>query len=63
MVTLEQTFRPHLDEVDTALNGEEMVLLHLGSNTYYSLNMTGTRIWQGVLFFLQMHMIGGECYV
>jgi coenzyme PQQ synthesis protein D (PqqD) len=48
MVTLEQIFRPHPDVVDTALDGEEMVLLHLGSQTYYSLNMTGTRIWQGV---------------
>jgi hypothetical protein len=25
-----------------------VVLLHLDSKTYYSLNPTGTRIWQGV---------------
>jgi hypothetical protein len=48
MIRLEQRVRVHPDVVDTELDGEEMVLLHLGSQTYYSLNMTGTRIWQGV---------------
>lgn len=31
--------------VDTELDGE-IVLLHLESKTYYSLNLTGMRIWQ-----------------
>jgi hypothetical protein len=34
--------------VDTELEGGETVLLHLGSTTYYSLNPTGTQIWQGL---------------
>ena len=30
------------------LEGEESVLLHLESQTYYSLNSTGTQIWQAM---------------
>jgi hypothetical protein len=48
MDTLTQTVRPHPEVVDTALNTGETVLLHLESTTYYSLNVTGTRIWQGL---------------
>jgi hypothetical protein len=33
--------------VDTRLDGEVM-LLHLDTKTYYSLNPTGERIWQGL---------------
>ena len=46
MVTLAQTVRPHPEVVDTALDTGETVLLHLDSKTYYSLNGTGTQIWQ-----------------
>jgi len=46
MVTLAQTVRPHPDVVDTTLDTGETVLLHLDSKTYYSLNLTGTQIWQ-----------------
>jgi hypothetical protein len=48
MVTLTQTLRPHPEVVDTALDTGETVLLQLESQTYYSLNTTGTRIWQGL---------------
>jgi hypothetical protein len=34
--------------VDTELDDGEGVLLHLTSKTYYSLNVTGVRIWQGL---------------
>jgi Coenzyme PQQ synthesis protein D (PqqD) len=48
MVTLTQTVWPHPKVVDTQLDTGETVLLHLESQTYYSLNVTGTRIWQGL---------------
>ena len=48
MCTLTQQVRPHPEVVDTELADGETVLLHLGSTTYYSLNITGTRIWQGL---------------
>jgi hypothetical protein len=34
--------------VDTALETGDTVLLQLESKTYYSLNVTGTCIWQGL---------------
>jgi Coenzyme PQQ synthesis protein D (PqqD) len=48
MVTLDQKVQPHPDVVDTELDTGEMVLLHLESKSYYSLNATGTRIWQNL---------------
>jgi hypothetical protein len=48
MLTLEQRVRPHPEVVDTTLDEGEVVLLHLESKTYYSLNLTGQRIWQGI---------------
>ena len=48
MLTLDQRLRPHPEVVDTELEEGEVVLLHLQSKTYYSLNLTGTRIWQGL---------------
>jgi hypothetical protein len=47
-MTLDHQVRPHPDVVDTELDGEETVVLHLESKQYYSLNPTGTRIWQGL---------------
>jgi hypothetical protein len=47
-VALAQKLRPHPEVVDTELDEGEVVLLHLQSKTYYSLNRTGARIWQGV---------------
>jgi hypothetical protein len=46
MITLEQRVSPHPEVVDTELDSGEVVLLHLESTTYYSLNLTGGRIWQ-----------------
>jgi Coenzyme PQQ synthesis protein D (PqqD) len=48
MNTLDQKFGLHPQVVDTRLDEGEVVLLHLDSKTYYSLNMTGERIWQGL---------------
>lgn len=36
------------DVVDTTLNEGEVVLLHLESKMYYSLNPSGERIWRGL---------------
>jgi Coenzyme PQQ synthesis protein D (PqqD) len=41
-------FKPHAEVVDTKLDEGEVVLLHLESKIYYSLNPTGERIWQGL---------------
>ena len=46
MVTWDQQVRPHPEVVDTELDTGETVLLQLESTTYFSLNTTGTRIWQ-----------------
>jgi coenzyme PQQ synthesis protein D (PqqD) len=48
MMSLTQRFRPHPEVVDTTLEEQEVVLLQLESMRYYSLNLTGTRIWQGL---------------
>jgi hypothetical protein len=48
MRTLDETVRPHSQVVDTKLDDGEVVLLHLESKTYFSLNPTGERIWQGL---------------
>jgi hypothetical protein len=48
MIRLEQKVQPHSQVVDTELDTGETVLLHLDSQTYFSLNLTGTKIWLGV---------------
>jgi hypothetical protein len=48
MVTLDQKIRLHPRVVDTKLDEGEVVLLHLESRIYYSLNLTGERIWHGL---------------
>jgi hypothetical protein len=48
MVTLDQRIRIHPQVVDTKLDEGEVVLLHLEGKIYYSLNLTGERIWQGL---------------
>ena len=37
---------PHPDVVTTRLDNGEMVLLHLGTRQYFSLNQTGSMVWQ-----------------
>jgi predicted Rdx family selenoprotein len=44
----ERSITPHPDVVDTELDGQETVLLHLGTKQYFSLNATGTVIWQAL---------------
>ena len=48
MFKLEQTVRPHPEVVDTEISAEEVALLHLESKVYFSLNLTGARIWQSL---------------
>jgi hypothetical protein len=48
MYILDQHVQPHPEVVDTVLEDGETVLLHLERTTYYSLNPTGTQIWQGI---------------
>ncbi len=48
MVDLERRVHPHAEVVDTKLDEDEVVLLHLESKIYYSLNLTSERIWQGL---------------
>jgi hypothetical protein len=45
---LHEKVRAHSQVVDTKLDEGEIVLLHLDSKVYYSLNLTGERIWQGL---------------
>jgi len=40
------TYRPHPDVVSTQIDEEESVLLSLETQQYYSLNETGSRIWE-----------------
>jgi hypothetical protein len=47
MVTIEQRVTPHPQVVDTKID-DDVVLLHLESKIYFSLNRTGERIWQGL---------------
>ncbi len=48
MLTLDLQFQPHPDVVDTPLDNDETVLLHLTRSAYYTLNPTGSRIWRGL---------------
>jgi coenzyme PQQ synthesis protein D (PqqD) len=38
--------RPDPEVVDTDIDEGEVALLHLGTKTYFSLNVTGARIWR-----------------
>jgi hypothetical protein len=57
MLTLDQKVRIHPQVVDTKLDEEEVVLLHLEGKVYYSLNLTGERIWQGLKEGLSLNEI------
>jgi hypothetical protein len=48
MFILTQHVRPYPEVVDTELEGEGAVLLHLESQIYFSLNETGTLIWKAM---------------
>lgn len=57
MTTLDGKVRPHAQVVDTRLDEGEVVLLHLDSKTYYSLNPTGARIWSGLKEGLSLRQV------
>jgi coenzyme PQQ synthesis protein D (PqqD) len=46
--------------VDTTLDDGEVVLLHLESKMYYSLNATGERIWRGLKEGLSLKEISSQ---
>ncbi len=48
MFMLTHRVRPHPEVVDTELEGEGAVLLHLENQIYFSLNETGTLIWKAM---------------
>jgi MoaA/NifB/PqqE/SkfB family radical SAM enzyme len=48
VLTMLSRATPHPDVLDTTLGNGEVVVLHLGTNQYYSLNETGACIWQRV---------------
>ena len=56
-IMLKEKVRPHTQVVDTVLDDGEVVLLHLESKTYYSLNPTGERIWGGLKEGLSLNEI------
>lgn len=46
MLASDTVLHPHPSLVFTRLDDTEAVLLHLDTNRYYTLNETGTRIWE-----------------
>jgi hypothetical protein len=60
---LDAKVRPHTEVVDTVLDDGEIVLLHLESKTYYSLNPTGERIWRGLKEGLNLREISRRLQV
>jgi hypothetical protein len=60
MITLDQKVQPHSEVVDTILDEGEVVLLHLESKIYYSLNQTGERVWQGLKQGVSLSEISGK---
>jgi hypothetical protein len=48
MFMLTHRVRTHPEVVDTEMEGEGVVLLHLESQIYFSLNETGTMIWKAM---------------
>jgi hypothetical protein len=60
MTTLDDKVRLHAQVVDTKLDDGEVVLLHLDSKTYFSLNVTGERIWRGLKEGLTLREISGR---
>lgn len=46
MISGDSLLRPHQDVIHTKLANGEVVLLHLTAGQCFSLNETGSRIWQ-----------------
>jgi hypothetical protein len=51
---------PDANVVFTEMENGESVLLHLGTNEYFSLNETGTLIWKGISDDRNLGEIGKE---
>ena len=45
MISLQTKYRPHPEVIATTLSDNEVVLLHLQTHHYYTLNATGAQIW------------------
>ena len=52
--------RPDPQVVDTPLDEDETVLLHLETKTYFTLNATGTRIWRALKAGKALEQIADE---
>lgn len=48
MLTWDQRLQPHPEVVDTEIGADEIALLHLETKHYFSLNLTGVRIWRAM---------------
>ena len=48
MLSMTDRVEPSADVVDTELADAELALLHLKTKAYFSLNLTGARIWKGI---------------
>lgn len=44
-MTLEMNYQPNPDVIATTLTDQEVVLLHIETHQYYTLNATGAQIW------------------
>ena len=60
MLTPTTKVSPDPNVVFTEMENGESVLLHLGTNQYFSLNETGTHIWQEISKNLNLSEIGLE---
>ncbi len=57
---LEEKILLNSEVVDTTLDDGEVVLLNLESKMYYSLNVTGERIWRGLKNGLNLREISRQ---
>lgn len=48
MITIQSKVIPHPEVITTVLDNQETVLLNLQTQQYYTLNETGTRIWEAL---------------
>jgi hypothetical protein len=60
MLTTSTKVSPDANVVFTEMENGESVLLHLGTNEYFSLNETGTLIWKGISDDCNLGEIGKE---
>lgn len=58
MITLQSKVTLHPEVITTALSNQELVLLHLHTQQYYTLNETGAEIWAGLTQVRSLEEIG-----